>query len=182
MTIDTLTPGVIAQTSAATVSLLPLLARFSLRVRESERAALAKAIGLDLPLKIGARAKAGGVEVLCLGPDEWVLITDDAPRLRDACAGIQRQAPHSLVEISDRELSFLIEGPKAAELLTLGCPRNIDRIADGEGRRTVFDGATVILWRDGANRFRFDVWRSFAPHIVALLETGCAELGVEYSD
>ena len=35
--------------------------------------------------------------------------------------------------------------------------------------RTVFDSATVILWRDGPTDFRMDIWRSFVPHVCALL-------------
>ena len=76
----------------------------------------------------------------------------------------------------------IFEGPKAAELLTLGCPRDIATIPPGEGRRTLFDGATVVLWRDAADRFRIDVWNSFASHIGHLLETGCKELAAEPAD
>ena len=39
----------------------------------------------------------------------------------------------------------------------------------GSAARTVFDSATVILWRDGPADFRMDVWRSFLPHVRALL-------------
>ena len=53
------------------------------------------------------------------------------------------------------------------------------RIAPGTGCRTVFDEAQVILWRDGPEAFRLDVWRSFLPHVVALLETGMRELRAE---
>jgi sarcosine oxidase subunit gamma len=102
---------------------------------------------------------------------------DDAAAIAATCAGVT--APHALVEVSDRELSFGIAGPQAAELLTLGCPRDPDSIAVGAGRRTVFDGATVILWRDGPDAFRMDVWRSFAPHVLHLLETGCRELALD---
>jgi len=175
------TPGPLATSSAATVTLLAPLGRFSLRLRETEAPALSKAIGADLPNRIGGRTRVGTTEVLCLGPDEWlILVTEaDAPRLAEACTRIYAEAPHSLTELSDREVSVLIEGPKAVELLTLGCPRDIDRLSEGEGRRTLMDGATVVLWRDGAQSFRLDVWRSFAPHVITLLATGCTELAAE---
>ena len=174
-------PGPLAESSAATVTLLAPVGRFSLRAREADVPALSKAVGVDLPRKIGARAGAGTTEVLCLGPDEWQILTDeaDAARLAADCAGVYAEAPHSLTDVSDREISVRIEGPKATELMTLGCPRDIDRIAAGEGRRTVMDGASVVLWRDGAESFRLDMWRSFAPHVIALLKTGCAELAAE---
>ncbi|BCH35739.1 sarcosine oxidase subunit gamma [Mesorhizobium sp. L-8-10] len=175
------TPGPVAASTAAAVSIPAPVGRFSLRACQADLPALSKAIGVDLPRRIGSRASGGTTEALCLGPDEWQLLTAeaDAGRLAGACADIYAQVPHSLTDISDREISVRIEGPKAAEMLTLGCPRDIDRLPDGEGRRTLMDGATVILWRDGANSFRLDMWRSFAPHVIALLVTGCAELAAE---
>ncbi len=176
-----LQPGPLAEGSAVTVTLLAPVGRFSLRARETDVPALSKAIGVDLPRRIGRRAGVGTIEALCLGPDEWQILTDEAdtPRLVEDCARIYAEAPHSLTDISDREITVRIEGPKAAELLTLGCPRDIDRIAAGEGRRTLMDGASVVLLRDGAQSFRLDVWRSFVPHVIALLKTGCAELAAE---
>jgi sarcosine oxidase subunit gamma len=173
MSIDT-----IAASRAATVTALPPVARFSLRARGDAVAALSRALDLGLPTRVGARSQASARDVLCLGPDEWMLQTpeDDAGAIIDACASVA--APHAMVEVSDRELSYAISGGQAAELLTLGCPRDPDSIAVGEGRRTVFDGATVTLWRDGPDAFRMDVWRSFAPHVTHLLATGCRELAL----
>lgn len=174
MSIDT-----IAVSHAATVTALPPVARFSLRARGDAVVALSGALGVDLPVRVGMRAEAGLREVLCLGPDEWMLHTPegDAGAIVAACDGVS--APHALVEVTDRELSYAITGPQAAELLTLGCARDPDSIAVGAGRRTVFDGATVILWRDGRDAFRMDVWRSFAPHVAHLLATGCRELALD---
>jgi sarcosine oxidase subunit gamma len=127
---------------------------------------------------IGRRAGHAGIEALHLGPDEWLLLApeQEAPRLIAACDRIGPDTPHSVTDISDREVSIRVEGPMAPELLALGCPRDLDRIDPGQGRRTVFDGLAVVLWRDTPESFRLDVWRSFAPHLLGLLETGCAEL------
>jgi len=175
------TPGPLAGSAAASVALLAPVARFSLRAKEAERAALAAALAVDLPDRIGRRASAGQLEALCLGPDEWLILAPEAEaaRITEACAAVCATAPHSLTEITDREITVRIEGPKAAELLTLGCPRDIDRLPAGEARRTLMDGATVVLWRDAEQSFRIDMWRSFAPHVVSLFETGCAELAGE---
>ncbi len=178
--ISSLTPGVLAETAAARVSVLPAQARLSLRAR-SDTAPFAEVLGVGLPNRIGRRAAAGAVEAIRLGPDEWTILApaENAARLVAACAALAPAHPHSLVDISGREVTLLIEGPKSAELLTLGCPRDIETIPAGEGRRTLFDGATVVLWRDAENRFRIDVWNSFASHIAQLLETGCKELAAE---
>ena len=178
--ISSLTPGLLIETEAARVSVLDGEGRLSLRVRAGI-AALGKALGLALPDRIGRRAASGKVEAIRLGPDEWTILApaDAAAGLAAACAAVYGDHPHSLVDISGREVTLSIEGPKAAELLTLGLPRDIATIAVGEGRRTLFDGATVVLWRDAEDRFRMDVWNSFADHVAHLLETGCKELAAE---
>lgn len=180
MRVSSPVPGTLAESKAARVSISAAQARFSLRAR-GDVAPLNAALGLSLPERIGARAASGGIEVLCLGPDEWTVVApiDEIDRLIAACAGVYAGHPHSLVDISGREVTLLIEGPQAAELLTLGCARDIDTIAVGEGRRTMFDGVTVVLWRDAEHRFRMDVWNSFASHLGHLLETGCGELAAE---
>lgn len=173
------TAGTLVDSQPARVSMAASVGRLSLRAR-SDLSALNAALGLTLPDRIGQRA-TGRVEAICLGPDEWALRTAEADMdaVQSACAEVYPTLPHSLVDVSGREVTFVIEGPRAAELLTLGCPRDIDSIAPGAGRRTNFDGATVVLWRDAPDAFRMDVWNSFAPHLFALLETGCRELAAE---
>ena len=138
-------------------------------------------LGLTLPETIGQVATAGPRQVLCLGPDEWVLITEgaDAPAVTEACAGVYPSFAHSLVETSSREVTLRLEGPQVRTLLTLGLPRDPDTIAEGSARRTVFDGVTVVLWHDAGGAYRMDVWASFAPHVLHLLQTGVAELAAE---
>lgn len=178
--VSSFTPGPLVETAAARVSVAVPCGRLSLRAR-GDLSPFATALGLTLPARIGTRTSAGEVEAICLAPDEWMIHAPEAQLsgLQSACAGLYDRHPHSLVDVSGRETTFVIDGPRAAELLTLGCPRDLDRLKPGEGRRTVFDGATVILWRDADNAFRMDVWHSFAPYLFHLLDTGCRELAAE---
>ena len=178
--ISPLVPGIVAETAAARISIAPMRGRLSVRTRGNV-AALATALGLNLPDRIGERTSAGAIEAIRLGPDEWTVLAplDNITDLAASCARLAADHPHSLVDISGREVTLLIEGPKAAELLTLGCPRDIETILPGQGRRTLFDGATVVLWRDDKDHFRVDVWNSFASHVAQLLETGSRELAAE---
>ncbi len=175
-----LTPETAVETSAARVKIAAVDGRFSLRAR-GDLGPLNAALDLILPSKIGQRASSEKAEALCLGPDEWVVTTSEGGKIQviSACAGAYAKLPHSLVDISGREICFLIDGPRAVELLTIGCPRDIATIGIGEGRRTLCDGVSVVLWRDAENSFRMDVWNSFAPHLYSLLETGCMELAAE---
>lgn len=161
-----------------TVEILSPVARFSLRTREAHVGTLGRALALDLPRKIGQKSDSGSREALCLGPDEWLITAPEgeAAAIARAAAASYESAPHALADIGDRELSYRLAGPGAADVVAMGCPRDLRDIAPGEAVRTIFHGATAILWRDGPDDFRLDVWRSFAPHVRALIETGIGEL------
>lgn len=168
----------LVETAAAWVRLPAPAGRLSLRAR-GDLALLEAALGLALPGRIGERAGAGTLEAVRLGPDEWTLLCapGDVAGLQAACAAVS--LPHSLVDISGREISYAIGGPRAVDLMCIGSPRDIDAIAVGSACRTVFDGLSVVLWRDGDTDFRLDVWNSFADHLLHLLEIGCRELAAE---
>lgn len=154
----------------------PHQVRFSLRVRAQNREALARSLGLTLPERIGTRALSDRTEVLCLGPDEWLIAAPEGTDLARAAADVYSAMPHSLCEISDRETTLHLSGPQVVDLLTTACPRDIAAMTPGTAVRTVFDSATVVLWRDGSQDFRMDVWRSFLPHVRGILAKAEAEL------
>ncbi|RMH48334.1 MAG: sarcosine oxidase subunit gamma [Alphaproteobacteria bacterium] len=146
-------------------------ARFSLRLRPEHLPAAEAALGHPLPRRIGEITAGQGWRALMLGPDEWLLDrpAGGPPALPGAPA-------HALVDISDRELILRVEGPAAAELLSIGIPRDLRGLAPGQGCRTVFDSVPVILVREGETAFTLAVWRSFAPHVAGLLEIGRREI------
>lgn len=169
----------VALDGPVTVTFLPEEMRFSLRIGAANRAAAAEAFGNALPTSIGEMSAAGaGRRALCLGPDEWVLYAPESEgkAMADAFATRYADAPHSLVDISDREIALSLEGANVTTLLSVGCPADPRSIPVGEGRRTVFDGVTVVLHREAEERFRMEVWRSFLPHVWDLLNTANREL------
>ncbi len=171
-------PIVPASAGPVTLTIQPEAARFNLRIDPAHLAAASGAFGLMLPAIIGKGAEDGKRRALCLGPDEWVLTAAETDRdeIAAAFAGLYDERPHSLVEIGDREIAITLEGPDAATLLTVGCPVDVQGFTVGSGARTVFDGVQVVLYRDAPDRFTLEVWRSFLPHVLELLNIANREL------
>lgn len=157
--------------SGVSIAALPPAARFSLRLREANIPAASAALGLALPERIGAMAGGNGRRALCLGPDEWLLEVPEGDR-----PALPAGLPHALVDISDREIVFRVEGPRAMDLLSIGVARKLAALRPGTGCRTAFDTAQVILVRESDTVFTLSVWRSFASHVAELLEIGQREL------
>lgn len=141
------------------------LARWSLRGRDP--AALAKASGHKVPTKIGD--STGGM--LCLGPDEWLLRLPEG-----ATIPMGEGLPLSVVDISERAISLVVEGPRAIEVLSSGCPRDLSKFAVGYGSRTIYETVEIVLIREAEQRWAAEVWRSFVPWLHEALVTAASHL------
>lgn len=127
-------------------------ARYSLRARDP--AVLEGLLGRKLPAKIGETLDG----IACLGPDEWYALLTAGTMLP-----LGEGLPVSVTEVSSRALGFVVEGPRAVELITSGCPLDVAKFPIGRATRTVFETVEIVVWRTGEARFHLEVWRSFAP-------------------
>ena len=148
--------------------------RFVLQGGPAARAAAGAAFGVPLP-ENPCRANASGSRAaLWLGPDEQLLLgaVEDArfvaASLETALAGIA----HSLVDVSQRQVALQLSGSRASEILSTGCPLDLEPGAFPPGMctRTLFGKADIIVWRTGAAEYHLEVWRSFAGYILELLQ------------
>ena len=87
-----------------------------------------------------------------------------ATQLASALSGI----PHSLVDVSQRQVALQVSGPDASELLNSGCPLDLDpaEFPPGMCTRTIIGKAEAVLWRKAAAEYHLEVWRSFAGYVV----------------
>ncbi len=146
-------------------------ARFVLQGGPAALAAAARALGIpdaDAPGRCSGEGTT--LTLIWLGPDERLLIAwlEDATslgaRLEAALAG---QA-HSLVDVTQRQVSLRLAAAFAADLLNCGCPLDLDpaRFPVGSGTRTLFNKTDIVLWRRGVDDFHIEVWRSFEDYLV----------------
>ena len=159
---------------SAALTALPPASRFVLRGRPGAVEAAASPFGAALP-QLACRAVVAGEgrAALWLGPDEWLLLAQpgDGRALAAALERAMDGHPHSLVDVSDRQVGIEIAGPNAAAALNAGCPLDLDPSAFPVGMctRTVLAKAEIVLWRTMPDTFRVEVWRSFAAYAWAFL-------------
>jgi sarcosine oxidase, subunit gamma len=158
---------------AEAVQPLPPATRYILRGGISAREAAASVFGSAIPSVPCRASHAGTRAALWLGPDEWLLLAPDADSeaLGLALNAALRDVAHSLVDVSHRQVGCCIVGPGAAELLSSGCPLDLEARAFPVDMctRTMLAKAEVVLWRTGAETFRLEVWRSFAAYVSLFL-------------
>jgi sarcosine oxidase subunit gamma len=150
------------------VRLLPAASRFVLRGGPSVMAAAGAAIGLNLQTVACRSTSQGERAALWQGPDEQLLLTsvsDGEPMgrsLREALDAL----PHSLVDVSHRQIALEVHGPQATDVLNAGCALDlhISAFPVGMCTRTVLGKCDIVLWRRGVETFHIEVWRSFADY------------------
>jgi sarcosine oxidase, subunit gamma len=151
----------------------PPAARFILRGAEAVRVACGMVFGAEPPSQLGPAGEGAGRAALWLGPDEWLLIADsaDASAVDDVLETVLEGTAHSLVDVSHRQIGLIASGPAAARVLNAGCPLDLglEAFPVGFATRTLFDKAEIVLWRRAQAVFHVEIWRSFAPYLVASL-------------
>lgn len=159
--------------SAPGVEALPPATRFVLRGGEAVCRAVAAALAVAVPQQPCRAASAGTHSCLWLGPDEWLVLAPaaDGTSVGAALAEALRELPHSLVDVSHRQVALALTGQSAALLLAAGCPLDLDArvFPVGMCARTMLAKAEVVLWRQAPERFRLEVWRSYASYVTQYL-------------
>jgi sarcosine oxidase, subunit gamma len=178
--------AIIDITGKARLLAAPPLARFVFQGSEAVAAHAGAPFGLPFPtainsgVSVGGRGQPGARVALKLGPEEFWLIVPEAEGA--AVAETLRQAlsgeAYALVDVSHRQLGFVLEGPAAETLLASGCPLDLDErsFPAGMATRTLFHKTEVMLWRMGASVFRVEIMRSFASYFEAMLREAALDL------
>lgn len=159
---------------AETVRLLPPATRLILQCGKDARDRAGPAFGVSMPEAACRAESAAGIAALWLGPDERLLLAPEGSEesimaaIGEALAGI----PHSLVDVSHRQVGLSVAGAAARDLLASGCPLDLDAEAFPVGMctRTVFARAEVVLWRRSAEEYHLETGRSFSGYVLGWLK------------
>lgn len=155
-------------------------------------AAASALAGCRPPVVPNTAARAQGIALLWLGPDEWLVVapagTESALEARLA----DQVAPHGgcVTDVSETRATIVVSGPNARDVLAKGCPLDLHprAFAPGACAQSLVAKAGVILYRADAGapgehaRFELHVLRSFADYLWRFLEDAGQEYGVAVVD
>lgn len=164
------------------LSVMSPSARFVLQADAAALTAAAQSLGFDSDVSTSAAYDNGQFSLLWLGPDERLILAwqDDAQRTAPRVANALADQPHSLVEVTHRQVSSRLHAHGIIELLNCGCPQDLDlgQFAIDRCSRTLFNKSEIVLWRRGANEFHVEIWRSYADYFERWLIEAAQDLPV----
>jgi sarcosine oxidase, subunit gamma len=150
------------------VQLLPPATRFVLRGAPDVMSAAGAALGLNISDTACRSTRAGERAALWLGPDEQLLLAPvaDGELIARQLGESLGSLPHSLVDVSHRQIALEVSGSQAQNVLNAGCPLDLhlESFPVGACTRTVLGKCDIVLWRTGTTEFHVEVWRSFADY------------------
>ncbi|MEL6373751.1 MAG: sarcosine oxidase subunit gamma family protein [Pseudomonadota bacterium] len=156
------------------------ISRFSFRGDSDAARACGDAFGPALAREVCTATRIDERTALALGPDEWLLLAplDKGPVLATKIKAALGSSPHSLVDVSHRQVALSVTGRDAALLLRAFCLLDLDEAAFpvAMATRTIFAKCEVVLWRRGQHDFHIEVARSFAPYLMGLFGEAIKDL------
>ena len=153
---------------------LPGLHTIDLRVAPgtSTQAAVAEALGIDLPGKPGQireRSLSGEGEAyaLCLAPDWWLIVGFQEAEPQLATLLLKSDYHFSVVDVSGQRTTIELEGPKVREVLAHLWEQDLREksLPVASVSQGLMAKAPVIVWHIASFRYRVMVRSSFALHL-----------------
>ena len=132
------------------------------------------ALGLQLPLQCGTTASAPGPDgqeprtALWLGPDEWLVVSDEEPSALLAAVEQALVDPTaSAVDLSANRTTVELSGPSARRVLEKGCPVDLHPSAfrPGSAVSTNLAHVPAVLWQTGEVTYRLLPRSSYAAYL-----------------
>lgn len=139
----------------------------SARMKKAVKAATGAAV--PEPRRI---AIEGGKAAAWMSPDELLILVPYAAA-RDTVAALEAALAgehHLVADVSDARAVFTVRGAKADQVLRKLCPVDLDRLAEGEIRRTRAAQVAAAFWKSGPEEITLVSFRSVAAYVMGLLE------------
>ena len=167
----------LAVPQSALVRSLSPAARYILRGGPQVMDAAGEVLGLSIGQAACRAAVNGDRAALWLGPDEQLLLVPEgsAAEVAGLLGSRLRDLPHSLVDVSHRQIALQVSGPHAVTVLSAGRYYR-SAFPVGMCTRTMLAKAEIVLWRTADAIFRIEVWRSFAAYASRFLAEAAREI------
>lgn len=147
-----------------------------------------KALGFALPIEANTVTSKGKKSALWLGPNEWLLTTDQPEKLQKALTKALENHHAAVYVVTDSRITISLSGKNARDVLKKGCGIDLHPKVFGPGQCAQTPLAlghalihqVVETKKTKAATYHVTVHRSFAEYTWAWLEDAAGEYGVTY--
>ncbi len=141
------------------------------------------ALGQTLPLKVNSTS-SGAHSIFCLGPDEWLIETENNDELVEKLRVHLSSFTNALTNASAGYISFYLSGPRCIDVLAKGCTLDLHArtFLTGQCAQTGLASANILISKLADEpEFNIVVRRSFAEYLALWLQHSAKEFGVKFN-
>jgi sarcosine oxidase subunit gamma len=162
----------------------PFRSQLTVRVSDPDAvAAMGSALGVQFPAVpctfTSGSGRFGGVEVLWLGPDEFLVVAGPGLQItiEEVLRGALGTVRGSVVDTSAQRTTVVLQGPRVRDVLAHGCAVDLHPASAPGGTcvQTLLARTGIVLQVNGDDRFTVLVRSSFAEYLAAWLGDACSE-------
>jgi sarcosine oxidase, subunit gamma len=155
------------------LAILPLRTTLRLQLAQKSLKTVAKLRIAGRPMPERPNSWSGEDPLFArIAPDTWLLLSSihDGATLADAARTGCAKRSFAVTDVSDANVTIVVEGPRAAELLVRGCGLDIATLADDACTRTRFAQVPLVLRRAGPDRYELLADRAIARYLFDWLQ------------
>lgn len=143
-------------------------------------AAVESAIGVRLPTKPNTVARGAEYEALWLGPDEWMIRSNEArkPELEGKLRAALGALFASAVDVGSGYTVLEASGDRVRDVIARGCPLDLHPqvLQPGQCAQTHYFKASIVLIPTAYDAFELVVRRSFADYFCRIIVDAAAPI------
>jgi len=179
-------PGAVPGPSGVLLADRRFVGQIDLRLRSGVVETAGRALGTALPVAPNSTSDGAFWRACWLGPDEWLLLVEDArrgellARIAEGLAGYG----HAATDVTDARAVLRLTGPCARSILAKGCPLDLHPrvFAPGQVAQSLLARVPVILLPLDEAGYDLFVPRSYASFLWDWLLDAGAEFGLRIEE
>lgn len=154
------------------IELLPQVGQINLRGRATKTLrAFEKYLNMSLPKQVNASNVSDKYAAFCLGPEEWLVITEYASVYQvsaelQACLG---NNPGAVTNVADNRVCFSVTGQDSYMLLQMAAAIDSSLLKPGDVIQTLFGKVQVVVYCLDSHSIQIFVRTSFQDYTQLLL-------------
>lgn len=150
--------------------------KFNLRGNPNNKAftsKVGKILGIILPLEVGKIAIKEEVSIICTGPNEWLIVSNNTVEKNVSTyelenilyENISKKDLGSVTNVTDQFTIFSLKGSNIYEILSKSTPFNFDTLSDNSSSQTLLNNIDITIVKKSNENMDLLVRRSFSEHL-----------------
>jgi len=132
-----------------------------------------KILGIILPLEVGKIAIKQEISIICTGPNEWLIISNNSIEENNRSfelenilyENISKKDLGAVTNVTDQFTIFSLKGSNIYEVLSKSSPLNFDTLLDNSSAQTLLNNIDITIVKKNNENIDLLVRRSFSEHL-----------------